>query len=73
MSGLWLPLAATAPAAALTWFCCVRPMARNRACHAGPGPGLQSELRAAREELHRLRHETTPPTDPTSRPENLDR
>ncbi|MFD4510292.1 hypothetical protein [Streptomyces sp. NPDC058457] len=73
MSGIRLPLAATAPAAALTWFCCVRPMTRNRACHAEPDTGLQTELRAAHEELRRLRDETTLPTDPTSRPETLDR
>jgi hypothetical protein len=73
MTGVWFPLAATVLAAALTWWCCVRPMVRNRACHAAPGPGLQEELRAAREELQRLRGETTPPTDPTDRPETLDR
>jgi hypothetical protein len=73
MTGVWFPLAATVLAAALTWWCCVRPMVRNRACHAAPDPGLQEELRAAREELQRLRGGTTPPTDPTDRPETLDR
>ncbi|WP_329295870.1 hypothetical protein [Streptomyces pseudovenezuelae] len=73
MTGVWLPLAATVLAAALTWWCCIRPMARNRACHATSDPGLQEELRAAREELQRLREETTPPTDPTDRPETLNR
>jgi hypothetical protein len=73
MTGVWFPLGATVLAAALTWWCCVRPMVRNRACHAAPAPGLQEELRAAREELQRLRGETTPPTDPTARPETLER
>ncbi|QQM47427.1 hypothetical protein [Streptomyces liliifuscus] len=73
MTGLWLPLAATVLAAALTWWCCIRPMVRNRSCHHAPDPGLQEELRAAREELQRLRGETTPPTDPTDRPETLNR
>nr|WP_024127485.1 hypothetical protein [Streptomyces sp. F12]AHE40221.1 hypothetical protein pFRL6_134c [Streptomyces sp. F12] len=73
MTGLWLPLAVTVLAAALTWWCCVRPMVRNRSCHSTPDPGLQEELRAAREELQRLRGETTPPNDSTDRPETLNR
>ncbi|MFJ6894899.1 hypothetical protein [Streptomyces hokutonensis] len=73
MTGVWFPLAATALAAALTWWCCIRPMVRNRACHSAPGPGLKEELHAAREELRRLRDDTTPPTAPTDRPESLNR
>ncbi|OXY92416.1 hypothetical protein [Streptomyces diastatochromogenes] len=72
MTGSWLPLTATALAAGLTWWCCIRPMARNRACHGAPDTGLQQELRAAREELSRLRG-GTPPTDQTHRPETRDR
>ena len=73
MTGIWLPLAATVLGAALTWWCCIRPMARNRSCHGTSDPGLQEELHAAREELQHLRDETTPPTDPTDRPETLNR
>jgi hypothetical protein len=73
MTGVWFPLAAAVLAATLTWWCCIRPMARNRTCHATPAPGLKEELRAAREELQRQRAETTLPTDSTDRPETLNR
>ncbi|MFE2320338.1 hypothetical protein ACFXC8_46150 [Streptomyces sp. NPDC059441] len=73
MTGVLFPLAATVLAAALTWWCCIRPMARTRTCHATPAPGLKEELRVAREELQRLHDETTPPTDSTDRPETLNR
>ena len=74
MTDVWLPLTATALAAALTWWYCVRPMVKNRSCcTTAPDTGLQGELRAAREELQLLRDETTPPTDPTDRPETLNR
>ena len=77
MTGAWLPLAATALAAALTWWCCVRPMVKNRACHGtwvDTGDSeLQEELRRAREELQRLRDQATPPDIPTKAPEILDK
>ena len=76
MTGIRLPLAATALAAALTWWCCVRPMAKNRACHgiqaASGHPELQEEPRRAREEVRRLREQATPPAAPTKGPEILD-
>ncbi|WP_328478446.1 hypothetical protein OHS71_08520 [Streptomyces sp. NBC_00377] len=72
MTGIWLPLAATAVAAALTWWCCTRPMVRNRSCHGTPdAAGLQEELRAARAELLHLRDETTPPARRAEGPEIL--
>ncbi|MBC9723919.1 hypothetical protein [Streptomyces sp. TRM68367] len=77
MTGIWLPLVATALAAALTWWCCIRPMAKNRACHATRAgvddPELQEELRHAREEVRRLREQATPPAAPSKGPEILDR
>ena len=77
MTGIWLPLAATALAAALTWWCCVRPMVKNRSCHgtqAGVGDAeLQEELRQARAEVLRLRGEATPSAAPAKGPEILDK
>ncbi|MBK3570956.1 hypothetical protein [Streptomyces sp. MBT62] len=73
MTGLWLPLTATALAAALTWWCCLRPMAQNRSCHSTSDPELQEELRAVREELRQLRDQATPPAVLRDRPEILDR
>ena len=74
MNSIWLQLAATAVAAALTWWCCVRLMARNRSCQGTPpDAGLQEELRAARAELPRLRDEPTPPALRAGGPEILDR
>ena len=73
MTGIWLPLAATALAAALTWWCCVRPVVRTRSCHGTPDAGLQEELRATREELQQLRDEATPPVRQTEGLEILDR
>lgn len=77
MTGIWLPLIATVLAAALTWWCCVRPMVKNRACHGAQkdagDPELQEELRHAREEVRRLRELTTPPAAPTKGPEILNR
>ncbi|MFI1721944.1 hypothetical protein [Streptomyces sp. NPDC020489] len=77
MTGVWLPLAATVLAAALTWWCCVRPMVNNRACHGTRAdksdPELQEELRSARKERQQLREQTTPPATPTKAPEILDR
>lgn len=76
MTGIWLPLAATVLAAALTWWCCVRPMAKNRACHgtqAGTDDSeFQEELRRAREEVRQLRDQATPPAAPAKGPEILD-
>ncbi|WP_328690210.1 hypothetical protein OHA74_13640 [Streptomyces phaeochromogenes] len=77
MTGVWLPLAATVLAAALTWWCCVRPMAKNRSCHGQQADvgdtHLQEELRHAREEVRRLRHQATPPAAPSKGPEILGR
>ncbi|MGA5189261.1 hypothetical protein ACPCSL_22090 [Streptomyces griseoincarnatus] len=77
MTGIWLPLAATVLATALTWWCCVRPMAKNRSCHGtqadADGPGLREELRRAREEVQRLREQPTPPATSAKGPEILDR
>jgi hypothetical protein len=74
MTGLWLPLAATALAAALTWWCCIRPMVRNRSCCTpASDTELQEELRRARDELQQLREEATPPVERHHRPEILDR
>lgn len=74
MTDIWLPLAATVLAAALTWWCCIRPMAQNRSCCATtPDAELHKELRRARDELQRLRDDATPPAVRPDRPEILDR
>ena len=77
MTGIWLPLAATVLAAALTWWCCVRPMVRNRSCHGAQAAAgdleFQEELRRAREEVRRLREQATPPATRAKGPEILDR
>lgn len=74
MTDIWLPLAATALAAALTWWCCIRPMVKNRSCcTTAADPELQEELRRAREELQQLRDDATPLAVPPTRPEILDR
>ncbi|MEV0486580.1 hypothetical protein AB0I69_39035 [Streptomyces sp. NPDC050508] len=77
MTDIWLPLAATALAAALTWWCCIRPMVRNRSCcTTAADTELQEELRRAREEfqqLPQLRNDATPPAVRPRRPEILDR
>jgi len=71
---VWLPLAATALAAALTWWCCIRPMVRNRSCCTTTAdPELREELRRARDELQQLRDDATPPAVHDTRPEILDR
>jgi hypothetical protein len=74
MTDVWLPLAATALAAALTWWCCIRPMVKNRSCcTTAADPELQEELRRAREEFQQLRHDATPPAVRPDRPETLNR
>jgi hypothetical protein len=78
VTDIWLPLAATVLAAALTWWCCIRPMAQNRSCCATTTDAelqaeLQKELRRARDELQRLREDATPPAVRSDRPEILDR
>jgi hypothetical protein len=74
VTDVWLPLAATALAAALTWWCCIRPMLKNRSCcTTAADPELQEELRRARDELQQLRHDATPPAVRHHRPEILDR
>ncbi|MER5686199.1 hypothetical protein [Streptomyces sp. NPDC002205] len=75
MNGIWLPLAATALAATLTWWFCVRPMTRGRSCHGAPAADeeLREELRRAREELRDLRDKATPTAARNTGPETLDR
>jgi hypothetical protein len=75
MNGVWLPLAATALAATLTWWFCVRPMTSGRSCHEAPAADekLREELRRAREERRDLRDETTPTAARNTGPETLDR
>lgn len=60
MTGTWIPLAATALAAALTYMCCIRPMRSHNGCTAAPGRTKESvaeEIRRAREELLLLREQ----------------
>lgn len=78
MNGIWLPLAATALAATLTWWFCVRPMAKGRSCHGAPAADeeLRVELRRTREELRDLRDlrdETTPTAARNTGSETLNR
>ncbi|WP_406464813.1 hypothetical protein OH768_53020 [Streptomyces sp. NBC_01622] len=74
MTNIWLPLTATALAAALTWWCCIRPMVKNRSCcTTAADTDLQEELLRARDELQQLREGATPPAVRHDRPEILDR
>ncbi|AVH60822.1 MULTISPECIES: hypothetical protein [Streptomyces] len=63
MTGIWLPLAATALAAALTYVCCIRPTRRHGNCSpAGPertAESVDGEIRRTREELHHLREQAS--------------
>ncbi|MDQ0939322.1 hypothetical protein [Streptomyces sp. V1I1] len=73
MTGVWLPLAATALAATLTYVCCIRPMRRHEGCSpVAPERTKQSvdeEIRRAREELRLLRAQSAVRTDPVAAPE----
>ncbi|XAS67016.1 hypothetical protein V3C33_16340 [Micrococcaceae bacterium Sec5.7] len=68
MSTVLIALVATAAAAALTWFFCIRPMRRNKAatgaagCCAAPGADISEEIRATREELRTLQAQANPAT-----------
>jgi len=71
VSGIWLPLAATAAAAGTTYFACVRPMRRDKGCgmdmsrpgaasggcEAQDAPDHAEEIRKLREEVQLLTHE----------------
>jgi hypothetical protein len=73
MTGIWLPLAATALAAALTYLCCIRPMRRHDGCSpAAPErteKSVDEEIRRTRQELHLLRAQATVKADPVAAPE----
>ncbi|MET7714479.1 hypothetical protein [Streptomyces sp. NPDC005407] len=73
MTGIWLPLAATALAAALTYLCCIRPIRRRDGCSpATPERTKESvdeEIRRTREELRVLHTQTAVKTDPVAAPE----
>jgi hypothetical protein len=73
MTGIWLSLAATALAAALTYLCCIRPMRRHDGCSpAGPertGQSVAEEIRRTREELDLLRAQAAVKADPVAAPE----
>ena len=70
-AGYLLPLGATAAAAGVTYFSCVRPMRRGKGCGMGMGAGdtsqcapesqdsenTSAEIRALTEEIQLLRHE----------------
>lgn len=70
MTGIWLSLAATALAAALTYLCCIRPMRRQDGC--GPATperteqSVEEEIRRTREERDLLRARATAETDPVA-------
>lgn len=54
MTGIWLPLAATVLAAALTYWCCIHPMRRNGSCCPTPP---ERTAQSVEEEIHRTREE----------------
>lgn len=69
MTSLWLPLAATVLAAALTYVCCIRPMRKQGGCCPHPPPrsarSVEEEIHRTREELRVLRERVvTQATDP---------
>jgi hypothetical protein len=66
MSPLLITLGGTAAAAAMTWFFCMRPMLRkdgtaDASCCAAPARSIDDEIRAAREDLHRLQQANSIP------------
>ncbi|MDJ0341041.1 hypothetical protein QMK19_08550 [Streptomyces sp. H10-C2] len=76
MTGLLFPLAATALAAAVTWWCCVRPARRQphtpaADCCAAPSRSIDDEIRDTAAELRRLREQAAPPPVLDERPETL--
>lgn len=78
MTGIWLPLAATVLAAALTYWCCIRPMRRNGSCCPTPpertARSVEEEIRGAREERDLLRAQsakTTPSAAAEGGPETI--
>ncbi|MEU0350894.1 hypothetical protein ABZ302_29335 [Streptomyces sp. NPDC006237] len=73
MTGIWLPLAAAALAAALMYVCCIRPMRRHDACSPATPErtekSAEEEIRRLREELRLLRARAAAETDPAAAPE----
>jgi hypothetical protein len=72
MTGTWLPLAATALAAALTYVCCIRPMRNHNGCTAVPERTQESvdeEIGRAREELLLLREQAPVKEAPVAAPQ----
>ncbi|MEV8311757.1 hypothetical protein AB0P36_31630 [Streptomyces flavidovirens] len=63
MTGVWLPLAATLLAAAVTYVCCIRPMRKNSGCCPTPprraAHSIDEEIKRTREELRQLREQAT--------------
>jgi hypothetical protein len=67
MTGVLLPLAVTAAAGAVTYWCCIRPMRRDTSSAPGGGTGdasqatdIERQLATAREERAQLRGATGP-------------
>ncbi|MCX5275322.1 MULTISPECIES: hypothetical protein [Streptomyces] len=65
MTGLWLPLAATVLATALTYVCCIRAMRKQGGGCTPPPPqppqGVEEEIHRMREELRLLHEQTSAP------------
>ncbi len=64
MSPLLITLGGTVAAAAVTWFFCMRLMLRkdgaaDASCCAAPARSIEDEIRAAKEDLHRLEQANT--------------